>query len=145
MDPARLDLLLGVLGSEEASSYNGARCAQLIRWNPGMWESLKTRLGAADAVTGNPFMDTRLGIVLGRGQELPGAVEAVAAAATAASAGNPAANLSHSSRSPLPAADLPPVEFLCCAECAVEGVGCLLPASFLHGPNFHCQPAVSAV
>ena len=78
-DPVRLDLLLGVLGSDEAPGYNGARCAQLVHWSPGVWKAMQTRLGAADAITGDPFMDTRLGIVLGRGQELPGVIEAVAA------------------------------------------------------------------
>jgi len=78
-DPARLDLLLGVLGTDEAPGYNGACCAQLIPWNPGVWEGLQTRLGAADTLTGDPFMDTRLGIMQLRGHELPRAVEAVAA------------------------------------------------------------------
>ena len=67
-DPVRLDLLLGVLGSDEAPGYNGARCAQLVHWSPGVWEAMQIRLGAADAITGDPFMDARLGIVLGSGQ-----------------------------------------------------------------------------
>ena len=70
-DPARLDLLLGVLGSDEAPGYNGARCAQLIHWSPGVWEALQSRLGAADAITGDPFMDTWTRDRTGRGRSFP--------------------------------------------------------------------------
>lgn len=48
-------------------------------WSDHVWADLRSRLGAADAITGNPFMDTRLSIVLRRGEELPRVVEAVAA------------------------------------------------------------------
>jgi hypothetical protein len=81
--PDRLDLLLGILGTEETAGYNGARFVQRIMWNPYTWDKIKSRLGSADALTGNPFNDTALGIAMGRGQELPGIVEAVAAYPTA--------------------------------------------------------------
>jgi hypothetical protein len=78
-DPERLDALLSVLGTQEVAGYNGARLAQLVPWSPHIWHELRSRLGAANALTGNPFMDTRLGLVLGREQVLPGVIEAVAA------------------------------------------------------------------
>jgi hypothetical protein len=82
-DPDRLDLLLGVLGTEETAGYNGARFVQRIFWNPHIWEKMRSRLGSADAMTGNPFYNTALAAALGRGKELPGIVEAVAAYPTA--------------------------------------------------------------
>ena len=44
---------------------------------------MRSRLSLADAMTGDPFTDTSLALALGRGQELPGIVEAVAAYPTA--------------------------------------------------------------
>lgn len=81
--PDRLDLLLSVLGTEETAGYNGARFVKRIMWNPYTWEKMRSRLSLADAMTGDPFTDTSLAIALGRGQELPGIVEAVAAYPTA--------------------------------------------------------------
>lgn len=78
-DPGRLDVLLGILGTQESDGYNGARLAQLVPWGPHMWQELRSRVGAAEALTGNPFMDTRVGMSLFGGNAIPGIVEAVAA------------------------------------------------------------------
>lgn len=74
-NPDRLDDLLGILGTEDAPGWNGAQLVQRAMWSPATWTMLRSRLEVADAATGNPWMDTRLGIR----NEAPGVVEAVAA------------------------------------------------------------------
>ena len=78
-DPDRLDTLLGILGTEAEPGYNGAHAVQRVLWSDQVWDDLRSRVRSANAMTGNPFEDTRLAIVLGRGIELPGVIEAVAA------------------------------------------------------------------
>ncbi|MFF4259763.1 hypothetical protein ACFY1L_52315 [Streptomyces sp. NPDC001663] len=77
-DPERLDVLLGILGTQESDGYNGARLAQLVRWGPQTWQELQSRLDTAHELTGNHFMDTSKGLHLVPGSEIPGIVEAVA-------------------------------------------------------------------
>ncbi|WP_405863519.1 hypothetical protein [Streptomyces sp. NBC_00005] len=83
-DPERLDVLLGILGTQESAGYNGARLAKLVRWGPQTWQELQSRLDTAHALTGNHFVDTSKGLHLVPGSEIPGIVEAVAAYPTQA-------------------------------------------------------------
>lgn len=78
-DPDRLDALLAILGTESSPGYNGARAVRRLLWSDRVWADLRSRAVAAEVVTGDPFTDTRLGMVLARGEQLPGVVEAVAA------------------------------------------------------------------
>ena len=60
-NPDRLDDLLGILGTDEAAGWNGARLVPRAMWSPATWTMLRSNLEVADAATGNPWMDTRLG------------------------------------------------------------------------------------
>ncbi|SNT63184.1 hypothetical protein SAMN05421812_11519 [Asanoa hainanensis] len=80
-NPGRLDQILGVLGTEEESGYNGARLAQRSMWNPYTWQLIKSNADIAAQASGDPYHATALGIRAGTAKpgELPDVVEAVAA------------------------------------------------------------------
>jgi hypothetical protein len=74
--PDRLDELLKVLGSNRAPGWNGAHLVQLVNWDPDVWAAMRKKLDLTQSITGDPWMDTRLGI---RHDHVPGVVEGVAA------------------------------------------------------------------
>jgi hypothetical protein len=75
-DPDRLDALLDVLGTKDKPGHNGAQLVVTVMWSPQTWYAIKSRLEAADALTGDPYRNTSLGI---REMGLPRLVESVAA------------------------------------------------------------------
>lgn len=81
-DPDRLDELLGILGTEEAPGWNGAKLVQRVMWSPATWDLLRSKLATTEAVTGDPWMDTRLGLR----EPVPAVVEAVPAVVEAVAA-----------------------------------------------------------
>jgi hypothetical protein len=76
-DPDRLDELLSVLGTDDAPGHHGANLVERVPWSPHVWDQLQSRLGAAGALTGDPFADSRLG--LRTSADVPRNVEAIAA------------------------------------------------------------------
>ena len=81
-DPDRLDLLLSILGDEDRPGFNGAQRVQRVMWDPSVWSESRSRLEAADRLSGNPYYDTALGVSLGTTPGIPNAVQAVAAYAS---------------------------------------------------------------
>lgn len=80
-NPARLEEILTVLGTEHAAGYNGARLVQRSMWNPWTWEMVKSNAEIAELASGNPYYATALGISSGAAgmHVIPNVVEAVAA------------------------------------------------------------------
>ena len=80
-NPARLQEILAVLGTEAAPGYNGARLVQRSMWNPHTWEMVRSNAEIAELASGNPYYATALGISSGKAgmPVIPDLVEAVAA------------------------------------------------------------------
>ncbi|WP_158230741.1 hypothetical protein [Frankia sp. CcI49] len=77
-DPDRLESVLAVLGTQRQPTGDGAELVWESPWDPGRWQAGRSRLDVATTITGiDAFYGTRL--VLALGDDLPRAVEAVAA------------------------------------------------------------------
>jgi hypothetical protein len=66
-NPGRLDQLLGVLGTQAEPGHHGAQLVQQSLWSPFTWTQIQSKLEMAEMATGDPWMDTRLGLGIREG------------------------------------------------------------------------------